>query len=91
MTASWGGRRVQEFRALVLQSYGDVCHLCGRRGADTTDHVVPLAKGGAPFDLANGRPAHGPCNYARQDMDLTEWFATHPLPTRPLLAPSREW
>lgn len=87
----WGGRRVQAFTAAVLAHYGTTCHLCGRPGADTTDHLIPRSKGGPPFALSNARPAHGPCNYARQDLDLDEWFRRHPLPNRPALAPSREW
>jgi len=89
--SGWGGRRTQAFRAHVLRVKGTTCHLCGGPGADTVDHRTPLAKGGAPFDLANAEPAHGACNYARQDTDLSEWFRTHPLPARPRLAPSREW
>lgn len=89
--ALWGGRRIQAFRRLVLSTHGRICHLCGRPGATTADHIVPRSKGGAPFDLANARPAHHHCNSARRDRDLEVWFAEHPLPTRPALAPSREW
>jgi 5-methylcytosine-specific restriction endonuclease McrA len=91
VTRHWGGRRVQVFTRLVLQTYGTTCHLCGRPGAHTTDHLIPRSKGGAPFDLTNARPAHGSCNYARNNRDLIDWFRTHPLPTRAALTPSREW
>lgn len=42
----------------------DVCHLCGHRGADAVDHLVPVAL--APErenDLTNLAPAHhfDPC------------------------------
>lgn len=87
----WGGRRVQQFRAFVLAQKGTVCHLCGGDGADTVDHVIPRSKGGLPFALANAEPAHSSCNYARQDQDLDDWFAAHPRPSRPRLAPSRDW
>jgi 5-methylcytosine-specific restriction endonuclease McrA len=87
----WNGRRVRAFTAAVLITYGDRCHLCGLRGATTADHLIPRSKGGAWWDVRNARPAHGPCNSARGDMDLTEWFRGHPLPTRPALTPSREW
>jgi 5-methylcytosine-specific restriction endonuclease McrA len=87
----WGGRRVQEFTAAVLATWGTVCHLCGNEGADTADHLIPRSKGGSWWSLDNARPAHQPCNAARCDRDLAVWFATHPLPGRPMLDPSREW
>jgi 5-methylcytosine-specific restriction endonuclease McrA len=89
---SWGGRRVAAFRAQVLARYGTRCHLCGREGADSPDHL--LTAEAAPhleWDLDNVRPAHRACNYARKDMPLDQWFARHPLPGRPSLTPSREW
>lgn len=91
MKGDWGGRKVLAYTRLVLQTYGIICHLCGLTGATTADHVIPRSKGGAWFDLANGRPAHYSCNSARGDRDLDEWFRLHPLPTTPALAPSREW
>lgn len=58
-------------RAAILKE-SDICWLCGRPGADTIDHVIPLAKGGPPLDRQNLRPAHGakqpwgcPGNYGR--------------------------
>lgn len=89
MTA-WGGRRVQALRAATLRTYGTVCHLCGKDGADTADHVRPRVHGGLDV-LENLRPAHGPCNYARGDMPLGRWFQLHPLQTQAQRPPSREW
>lgn len=86
----WSGRMVRKTVNAVLEAYGTVCHLCGGEDADSADHVIPRSKGGG-HGLANLRPAHASCNRARGDMDLTEWFALHPLPTRPALAPSRKW
>jgi 5-methylcytosine-specific restriction endonuclease McrA len=87
---TWGGRKVDALRYLVLSTYGTVCHLCGGQGADSPDHVIPRSKGGSNA-LDNLRPAHRGCNIARGDMDLAEWFTRHPLPARPALQPSRKW
>lgn len=56
-TAAW--RRV---RAAVLAEQ-PICQMCWRARADTVDHIVPLAKGGALLDRTNLRSACGPCNY----------------------------
>ena len=76
----WAGRFAADLTAATLRVYGRRCHLCGRPGATTADHLIPRNKGG-PDTLANLRPAHLSCNSARQDMDLDEWFRRHPLPT----------
>jgi 5-methylcytosine-specific restriction endonuclease McrA len=64
MTA-WAGRKAQQYAALTFATYGRVCWLCGQQGANSVDHVTPLQHGGAPYDLANMRPAHLHCNQAR--------------------------
>lgn len=84
----WSGRSAQRMVALVLATYGTTCHLCGRPGADTADHVVAQVHGGE-HSLDNLRPAHGPCNYSRGSMSLAEWFDRHPLHAPP--PPSRDW
>lgn len=38
-----------------------MCYLCGGPGADTADHVIPLARGGTNT-RANMRAAHRACN-----------------------------
>jgi hypothetical protein len=43
------------------------------------------------MSLRHAEPAHKPCNLARGNKPLTEWFAAHPPRRRPPLAPSREW
>jgi 5-methylcytosine-specific restriction endonuclease McrA len=86
----WAGRKVAALTALVLSTYGTVCHLCGQPGATSADHLVPRSKGG-DHSIANMRPSHLGCNIARGDMDLTEWRRRHPPPTRPALPPSKEW
>lgn len=58
----WGGRRAQRTVALVLATYGDVCHLCGHDAADSADHIEPRADGGPVWDVDNLRPVHHrPC------------------------------
>lgn len=86
----WGGRAAQMLTAQVLAEKGTRCHLCGAPGADTADHVITRSRGGADT-IENLEPAHGSCNFARQDKTMAEWWAQHPLPTRPQLAPSRQW
>lgn len=73
----------------VLAVKGTVCHLCGRPGADSADHVIPRSQGGT-HALDNLQPAHAACNSARGDTPLEQWRATRPA-HRPAPAPSRQW
>lgn len=87
----WGGRYAQRITALVLAVKGTDCHLCGAAGGATTaDHVLPRSRGGDD-SLANLEPACQPCNSARGDRSLADWFAAHPKPTRAALPPSPRW
>lgn len=86
--SQWAGRRAAALRAATLAEYGDVCHLCGRPGATTADHLIPRSQGG-PDSLDNLRPAHHSCNSARGAQSLTDWRAQHRR--APQLAPSRKW
>lgn len=88
----WAGNARRRLRlvGLVLGTKGRTCHLCGQPGATTADHVVPWSHGGRNTAM-NLEPAHQGCNSARQAKTLTEWFARHPVRTRPALQPSREW
>ncbi|WP_168200350.1 HNH endonuclease [Protaetiibacter larvae] len=61
----WGGRKAQQWVAKTLAEYGTTCHLCGLPGANSADHVIPIAEGGAVYNLLNLGPAHRRCNYAR--------------------------
>jgi 5-methylcytosine-specific restriction endonuclease McrA len=74
----------------VLTTKGRTCHLCGRPGANSADHIVPRSKGGGNL-LTNLEPAHRACNRDRGDLDLDEYRRRHPLPSRPALPPSRDW
>lgn len=62
--ARWGGWRAARARALAFATYGDRCWLCGEYGANSVDHVIPLAWGGTD-DVTNLRPAHLTCNQRR--------------------------
>jgi hypothetical protein len=61
------GRASTELTALVLATYGNVCHLrlagCTKI-ATTKDHVVPYSHGGDD-SIENFRPACRPCNSKR--------------------------
>lgn len=85
---TWGGREAVALTAQTLAVYGRVCHLCGRPGATTADHITPRSRGGLDV-IENLRPAHHRCNSARGARPLAEWFALHPLPDRS--PPSRKW
>jgi hypothetical protein len=52
-----GAYRTARERMFAL--YGDVCHICGHAGADSADHLIPLAAD--PRQLTDAtlmRPAH---------------------------------
>jgi 5-methylcytosine-specific restriction endonuclease McrA len=56
------GRPWRRLRTEIL-AQSDICYLCGKPGADTVDHVVPLSV--APeraHDKTNLAPAHRSCN-----------------------------
>lgn len=65
----WGGRKAAAYVRATLAEYGDVCWLCGLPGANSADHIIPVSKGGAVFDLLNLGPAHRRCNYSRGNRD----------------------
>lgn len=50
-----GHARQQRNRAILRTS--DVCHICGEPGADSIDHITPLARGGTEH-RDNLAPAH---------------------------------
>lgn len=70
------GKKWAEARRLMFATQGDVCWICGHRGASDADHMVPVSQGGDPLAQHNLRPAHGwapcatcgkRCNWARGD------------------------
>ncbi|KTR77441.1 hypothetical protein NS234_07500 [Microbacterium oxydans] len=64
-TERWGGRKAQAYVDLTIQTYGDLCINCGLPNADSADHIIPRADGGAVFDIDNLGPSHRRCNYSR--------------------------
>ncbi|WP_268746906.1 HNH endonuclease [Tomitella biformata] len=56
-----------------------MCHLCGKPGATTADHVQPRSLGGGD-GLDNLRPAHKACNSSRGNR-----------PAVSAAPPSRDW
>lgn len=85
----WAGRRSQRLRVVVLWLYGDVCWLCGKSGANSVDHVVPIQHGGAMWDLDNMRPAHLRCNQIRGN--VTRHVKNRSVPTDFHVTTSRSW
>lgn len=84
MGKRWGGALARRLTAATLARYGTVCHLCGRAGATTADHLTPRSRGGQDT-LDNLRPAHLRCNQSRGNKPLAE------VQPRPRLDPSRDW
>lgn len=39
-----------------------VCRACGTAHTKEADHIIPVANGGAPLDLANGQGLCRPCH-----------------------------
>jgi 5-methylcytosine-specific restriction endonuclease McrA len=77
------GPRWQRIVAMIVLRDGGVCHLCGRPGATSADHVVALADGGGNWP-SNLRAAHPHCNYgknARRSSALRD-HATRSRPQR---------
>lgn len=63
-----GRQRQERNRRLLRQN--DICWICGKPGADSIDHVIPLGPGLGTEDPSNLRPAHmHPCNRAKSDKD----------------------
>lgn len=48
----------RQLRARVLAT-SDICIMCGHAGSQATDHVIPVARGGARRDIDNLAPIHG--------------------------------
>jgi len=55
-----GSFTAEEFQQLCAAT-GDFCLRCGAAGVLTTDHIIPLSRGGLN-DISNIQPLCGPCN-----------------------------
>ena len=75
------GSRRDEVRRRVLAAY-DVCAICGRpvdkslRTPDPwsaeVDEILPVSRGGSPYEFANCQLTHRRCNQLKRDRSL-EW------------------
>lgn len=61
---TYNGHRHRKLTAIVVQRDKGVCHLCGKPGATSADHIIPVALGGAEYDTRNMKAAHVSCNVA---------------------------
>ena len=64
------------YTAAQFSALGDICLCCGRKGV-TTDHVVPLSKGGTS-DISNIQPLCLPCN-DRKGVNIIDYRSSFPL------------
>lgn len=48
------GARHREWREAVLKR-DPICRMCGAERSKHADHIVPVKRGGARFDLSNGQ------------------------------------
>lgn len=73
--------RRNKARAYVLAAY-DTCDICGQKvdkslppgrpGSPEVDEIIPVSRGGSPYDLSNLRLAHRWCNVRRGNRSL-DW------------------
>lgn len=59
------GHRHVKLREQLL-AVEPLCRVCASKGrvtaATAADHIIPLAKGGAPYDMSNLQPICDPCH-----------------------------
>ena len=69
MGDSRGRQRWKRVRRQALDRDGWRCRHCGRAGRLEVDHVVPIHKGGAAYDLGNLQALCRPCHFAKSTID----------------------
>lgn len=65
-------RRWRYIRTLILPA---ACFYCGTPDARSVDHVIPVSRGGAQWDLDNLVPACVSCNSKKGNRTPGEWRA----------------
>lgn len=84
-----GAARARIKARLIAESGGQpICHLCGQPidvrlpaghpYAFEIDELVPVSKGGSPFEYRNCRAAHRVCNQRRGNRDLRSLASRSP-------------
>jgi len=66
------GARHRRWRALILER-DPWCKACGREPSTVADHIVPIARGGARFDLNNGQGMCEPCHNRKTAKEDGRW------------------
>ena len=69
--------RWKQVRAAILTRDAKTCHYCGDT-ATTVDHLIPLSKGGAPFEPDNLVAACARCNYAKKNKTAAVFLMPQP-------------
>lgn len=96
----------EAFRQAVLLRDGPTCRMpvclmptrtidltlrCPTPGAYTADHIIEVSMGGAPYDPANGRPAHYRCNVSKGCGDGNRRRKGKRMTRKPTFKTSRPW
>lgn len=84
MTVSRTGRPWTRTKARVIRRDHGICHLCGQPGADTADHLTPVAHGGPVYAMSNLAAAHVLCNKIRGTRPVAVARAELTTPVEPV-------
>ena len=84
MGASELDHRYQKLRKWARANLTPICCFCGEwidrelkwphKMSWTANHIIPLNKGGDPYDPGNIAPAHMTCNSSAQDGEFKKKF-----------------